>query len=519
MPETSQLEFFARCASGFEQVLGEELRRLGCRRVRPLVGGVAFFGTLEDGLRCCLWSRVATRIQLVLARVDAHDADMLYEGVLAFPWEEHVAPGATIAMQAHGQNASLRNTQFTALKVKDAVCDRLARVRGARPSVNAKDPDFSLDIALHKDRATLCLNLSGPSLHRRGYRAPSVQTEAPLKETLAAGILLAAGWSEPADAGAAFVDPMCGSGTLAIEAALIATRTAPGLLRMRWGFEGWMQHNPRLWEQLVSEARDARGGASRDVRILAGDKDEAAIRIARANAEHAGVADIVKLYVDDAQNLARYLRRIRNAQRGLLATNPPYGRRLLSQGELPETYVALSTAVAALPESWQVAVITPDPAIDTALGLRPREVVSCYNGPIEAGLHLYDLAEGRSVLKLVSLAGINRSVPVAERTSEQFAARLRKVAKQRIKQARKSGETSYRIYDADLPDYAFSIDLSQSADSALDQQVVYVEERPAGKGVDVQRATRRFYDALSIIPAILDVDPSDVSASRARTKS
>ena len=191
--DTDELEFFARCAAGFEALLADELRALRLRRVRPLKGGVAFFGTVADAYRACLWSRIATRIQLVLARLDARDGDALYAGCVRYPWETCIASGATIAVQAHGTNDALRNTQFTALKVKDAVCDRLREQRGERPDVDPRDPDIALDVSLHKSHATIFLNLSGASLHRRGYRADGIQTEAPLKETLAAGILLAAG--------------------------------------------------------------------------------------------------------------------------------------------------------------------------------------------------------------------------------------------------------------------------------------------------------------------------------------
>lgn len=172
-------EYFARCAGGFEQVLADELRGLRMRRVRPLKGGVAFFGELADGYRACLWSRVATRIQLVLARVDAADADELYQAAADLAWEQHVRPGATIAVDAHGRNDHLVNSRFVALKVKDAICDRLRTARGARPDVDPRDPDLAIDVALHQQRATLYLNLSGASLHRRGYRADGVQTEAP----------------------------------------------------------------------------------------------------------------------------------------------------------------------------------------------------------------------------------------------------------------------------------------------------------------------------------------------------
>ena len=514
----TQKEFFARCAGGFERTLASELKALGCQRVRALVGGVAFFGETEDGLRACLWSRVATRVQLVLARVSAHDAETLYAGVRKFPWEKRIAPGASICMQAHGENAQLRNTQFTALKVKDAVCDRLVAERGARPDVDSKDPDFAVDISIHRDKATLYLNLSGPALHRRGYRAAGVQTQAPLKETLAAGILLEAGWGKLAHKPATFADPMCGSGTLAIEAALIAMNAAPGLLRSRWGFESWLQHEPAVWERLVADARERMLAPDEvTVRILAGDMDASAVEIARANMQRAGVADVVELFVDDAAELGRHLQRGRTHSSGLLVCNPPYGYRLGSGEDLPATYAALDAALGSLESAWTFAAITPDAGIDTGLGRRPQVVLPCRNGALATSLRIYELASSpRSTLEVTALSGENATVRVAEKTSEQFAARLRKVAKERAKWARKAGVTSYRIYDADLPDYAFSVDLFCVRDDGADEHTcARVEEHRAGSEVDPERANRRFFDGIALVSAVLGIPRRDVFFKRA----
>ena len=509
----NELELFARCASGFEKVLAGELKGLGMRRVRPLTGGVAFFGQLADAYRACLWSRVATRVQLVIARVPATDADALYQAVLSFAWEEHVPKDATIAVDAHGQNDALRNTRFTALKVKDAVCDRLRDVHGARPNVDTREPDVALDVALHAQRATLYLNLSGTSLHRRGYREDGVQTEAPLKETLAAGLLLAAGWQDIASKGGVLVDPMCGSGTLAIEGALMATNRAPGLLRDRWGFEGWAQHDADLWGQVLTGAYEAIDDAA-DVLVLAGDVDPSAIAVARQNVRRAGVEAVVRLFVDDAARLGRHLRGPRfgkgatgeTTAAGLMVANPPYGRRLLTQRDLPHVNEALSAAANALPSSWSLALITPDTSVDTALGRAPRAIIDCYNGPIQAYVRMYALDdESRCACDVVSLGGVRHNVSVAEKNSAQFAARLRKAAKERMRWARKQGVTCLRVYDADLPDYALSVDVYEGARRDEGRRVAVVEEHRRPASVDAQRADRRLADACALVAAVLDV--------------
>lgn len=510
-----QLEYFARCASGFEQTLAQELKALGLRRVRPLKGGVATFGTLLDGYKACLWSRVATRIQLVLARVDASDADALYRSVYGIAWEQLLLPGTTIAVDAHGENQKLRNTRFTALKVKDALCDRLRDKRGTRPNVDAADPDFSVNVAVHQQRATIYLNLSGSSLHRRGYRENGTQTQAPLKETLAAGILLTSGWTRLAQDGGAFADPMCGSGTLAIEAALIAANVAPGLLRRRWGFEGWTGHDEGLWNGLVASAREQALPPAGRPRIVAGDLDPAAISIAKANAERAGVGGHISFFVDDAANLARHLRGVtkQSSASGLMAANPPYGIRLSAGDELTQVYESLSAAVQALPANWQLTLISPDAGIDSALGLVPSSTLACHNGPIETWVRSYDSpSQSRQTLSVVSLAGVQRSVAVAETGSQQFASRLRKVAKERTRWAKREGLSAFRVYDADLPEYALSVELYLGTHAGSKRSMALVEERRRPGSVDEQRAARRFADAVALTSAVLDIPMADVVA-------
>jgi len=506
MVASSDMEFFARCAGGFEDVIDGELRSLRARRVRPQVGGVIFFGTLADAYRACLWLRCATRVQLVLARVSSLDADALYQGVYDLPWEKHIRPGATIAVDAHGENPELRNTKFVALKVKDAVCDRMREMTGTRPDVDAKDPDFAINVAVHPKKATIYLNLSGASLHRRGYRQDGVQTQAPLKETLAAGILLAAGWQEIADDGGYFADPMCGSGTFGIEAAMMAAHVAPGLLRKRWGFEGWQGHRPDLWEKTRAAAQ-AQDSIPQDARVLCGDLDAAAIDIARANASRAGVDGLMAFAVADAARLGKSLRRLGriDGAGGLLACNPPYGQRLLSHEELPQVNAALSTAAQAVPHDWRLALVTPDTGLDSALGRVPQTIIECHNGPIRVWVRLYEAGERRQTISVVSLGGTQVQVPVAEPHSEQFAARLRKVARERARWARKAQVSCYRVYDADLPDYAVTVDLYQGAADDEGQRYCVVEERQRPGSIDLQRASRRFADAVAIASAVLDV--------------
>ena len=270
------MEFFATCSRGFESILGDELRAAGVHAVRPLKAGVSFQGGPEDAYRALLWSRVASRVLLTLARVDARDADALYEGVKALPWEDHVPEGGTIAIDARGTNGQLRDTRFTTLRTKDAVCDRLRELRGERPDVDTSNPSVRINVGIHENKATVSLDLAGASLDRRGYASAGKPQGAPLRENLAAGMLLLSGWNERAARGASLLNPYAGPGTLAIEAALIAADIAPQIYRRSWGFEGWLGHDEDAWRRVLDEA-DERAEAGRErlcARIYAWDAED-----------------------------------------------------------------------------------------------------------------------------------------------------------------------------------------------------------------------------------------------------
>src|SRR5579885_888429 len=227
-----------------EDLLAEELSRLGGREVKAARAGVSFQGKLEAAYRACLWSRLANRVLLPIATFPAPTPENLDGGVKKIRWSEHLTPKETIAVDFASSRSQITHTHFGSLKTKDAICDQLRSVQGERPSVDPVSPDLRVNVYVHEDQATVSIDLSGESLHRRGYREE--QREAPMKENLAAAILAIAGWAELAREGGALIDPMCGSGTLPIEAAMVAANRAPGLGRPKWGFEGWLGHVPTL---------------------------------------------------------------------------------------------------------------------------------------------------------------------------------------------------------------------------------------------------------------------------------
>ncbi|NTU88514.1 MAG: bifunctional 23S rRNA (guanine(2069)-N(7))-methyltransferase RlmK/23S rRNA (guanine(2445)-N(2))-methyltransferase RlmL [Actinobacteria bacterium] len=506
-----QFEFYAPCPRGLEGVCAEELRAMRIGRVRPLKSGVAFFGTLEQAYRAALWVRTASRILLVLARVGARDADELYQGIRSIPWEEHMLATGTLAIDANGVNDELRNTQFTGVRVKDAICDHFRARDGMRPDVDTERPDIRVNVALRGEKATVSIDLAGESLHRRGYRAPGKQVEAPLKEALAAGILLLSSWDEIAKQGGAFLDPLCGSGTLAIEAAMIAADIAPGILRDHWGFDGWLGHEAGVWGRLLDEADDrAQRGRESMPPIYASDHDPYAIALAAESAKRALLGHVITFSVSDVAVCP--LPPLDPP--GLVATNPPYGERISTQAQLPALYAAISSRFRSGFDGFTMAIITSDALIDAGLGMRSERVLSLYNGKIESPLHLYTLGaasmgeEGTPSGVPLEVGGT--TVYVAEQNTEQFVARFKKVYALRKKWARKNGVSCYRIYDADLPDYSVAIDLYQGAGRDEGKTWVHVAEYAPPKDIDPVRAQRRLADILAVLPAALDVSSEDI---------
>ena len=365
------IPFFATCAAGTEVALKDELRELRMHRVRADRGGVRFEGSMEEAFRACLWSRIAIRILMPIARFPAADGEALYEGARAIEWERWISPSHTLAVSAVSKKSALTHTSFVALRTKDAIVDRLREREGARPDVHRDDPDVSVFVHLANDEAAVHLDLAGESLHRRGYR--TVAGEAPLKETLAAAMLRICGW----DRVRPLVDPCCGSGTIPIEADLWARDVAPQLGRDRFGFERWASHDESL-RAIAPRLRDEARAKEHDGPPIAGsDVDARVIITAETNARRAGSR----------------VRFRRAPLRDLQATEPPahiianlpYGHRI----EVGDVYRDLAEALPRLRGSTLSLLLQePPPA-----GLLPRPAASheLWNGRIPCRLVTYRL--------------------------------------------------------------------------------------------------------------------------------
>lgn len=485
------LSLFATCARGVEHVLAEELRSLGASGVRPARAGVAFAGDLRTAYSACLWSRTASRVLMPIAQVPATSADEMNEGVLALAWEDHISPDGTLSVDfATDPNPAFRNTMYGAVRVKDAIVDRLRERFGRRPSVDSTAPDVRVNVRVRSCKATVSLDLSGDALHRRGYREPGVQGEAPLKESLAAAVLLLGGWSEIAKSGGALLDPMCGSGTLLIEGAWIAGDVAPGLLRSYWGFSGWLGHDAEVWEALLAEADGrAEAGLAALPPVIGSDVDPRAVELAVANVARAGLRGRVALETRDVAELTPP----QDAAPGLLVTNPPYGERLGDSASAIDVYRTLGERLRTAFGGWRYAVLAGDDAHAVALGLVPASSVTLFNGAIPVRLDL----------------GLVEEAAVPDETSGAlaFANRLRKNYRHLSKWAKREGAACWRVYDADLPDFSVAVDIYDCADGV---RRVVVAEYEAPREIDPVAASIRLDQAVAAVSDVLGTPPAEV---------
>ncbi|MFL5814125.1 MAG: class I SAM-dependent RNA methyltransferase [Bdellovibrionia bacterium] len=389
--KSSVYSLFATTAKEMETLLAKELEDLGATQVEKKRAGVSFKGDLETAYRVCLWSRIANRVLLPLKTFHAPNPEKLYGGVKSIRWSDHLGADQTIAVDFSSSQSQITHTHFGALKVKDAIVDQMRSVQGTRPSIDVHTPNLRINVYVLKDEATVSLDLSGNSLHMRGYREEGAF--APLKENLAAAILAYAEWPQviqenPAEF--ALVDPMCGSGTLPIEAAMMAAKIAPGLAREYYGFIGWKQHEPEIWRRLKEEANDL---VIRDrkklPKIVGYDQDFRAVRVAIANLERAGLRQSVhieKRELSGADPIAPH---------GIIVVNPPYGERLGDVESLKPLYVQLGDTFKRRFKGWTGYIFTGSPDLAKSVGLKASRRYVLFNGAIECRLLKYDLYEGR----------------------------------------------------------------------------------------------------------------------------
>jgi 23S rRNA (guanine2445-N2)-methyltransferase / 23S rRNA (guanine2069-N7)-methyltransferase len=501
-------QLFATCPKAMEMILSDELKTLGAQQIKPTLAGVAFTGTLETTYRVCLWSRTANRILLALSEFEVKSQQQLYDQVKKIDWSKHLNANSSLAVSFNAKNSTvINNTHFGALKVKDAIVDQMRERFAERPNINTDQPDIRINVYLNGDTAQLSLDLSGDSLHKRGFREVSIA--APMKENLAAAMLLRAGWEKIAAEKGSLIDPMCGSGTLVLEAAMIAADCAPGLLRDYYGFFGWKQHNAPLWQTLISAAEHRKTQGLKQMPVIVGfDQDRTTINIALQHVKNAGFTDKIHLErrdISDAEPATSWAK-------GLLVCNPPYGERLGDETETVLLYQRFGDSLKKHFIGWKAAIIISNPELGFRLGIRSHKPITLFNGALECKLLLLDITPAQFFIpksqnqdqRFAQITLASQAAP-SDSGSEMFANRLQKNFKNLAKWAKQQQVSCYRLYDADLPEYSVAIDLYQG-----DSVWVNVQEYEPPKTIEPHKAIQRLAAVLAEIPKVLAIPSEQV---------
>ena len=504
--------FLATCPAGVGVYLAQELEGLGAQQIVERPVGVSFEGGVGLGYRACLWSRMANRIILQLGAAPASSGDELYEATRGIDWTAHLGANGSLLVDFAGRSADIRNAQFGAQRIKDAIVDQFREKGLGRPSVDLKQPDVRVSARLSKGRLILGIDLSGESLHRRGYRLDG--GVAPLRENIAAAALWAAGWPERSQRGEALLDPMCGSATLLLEGALMALDRAPGLSRQRFGFHGWVGYDEDQWRAVRSDAEErAVAVPANQLEIRGYDGDMQAVRRCQDNIGRLGLEDIVRIRCKDLAMVSRPTHR--DLSRGVLVTNPPWGERMGQRDALPHLYNALGERMSEEFDNWLAVVLTSDLSLGKALGLRANKRHRFHNGRLDLHCLQFQLgAENRfRTLQQEAERGSEgqSTVPrVLSQGGQMVANRLRKNLKRLTPWLRREDVTCYRVYDADIPEYAAAIDVYEGR--------LHIAEYAAPKEIPEQKAAERFAQLVEGAREVFEVGAAGEIAVKQRLR-
>ena len=511
----TQYQLFATTPKAMEGILANEIQALGGQNVQQKLAGVAFQGDLAMSYHACLWLRTASRVLLLLSSFEVKSQQDLYDGAQRIDWSEHLNADDSLAVSFNSKNnPAINNTHFGALKVKDAIVDQLRAKFGSRPNIDTEYPSIRVNVYLHNDTAQLSLDLSGESSHKRGYREVSIA--APIKENLAAAILLRAGWPDIAAQGGSLLDPMCGSGTLLVEGALIAGDIAPGLQRDYFGFLGWKQHDAVLWQSIWDDAQQRRElGLSKLPVIVGFDQDRRTVAAALQHVENAGLAGKIHIEKRDIVDASA----AESWPKGLIVCNPPYGERLGDEEQAALLYRQFGEVLKQRFAGWQAAMIIGNPELGFRLGIRSHKPITLFNGALECKL-LRFIIEEKAFFEPKAKSQQERIEHISRRAqsgqvdsqAEMFANRLRKNLKKLTKWAKQNQVHCFRLYDADLPEYAVAVDVYQG-----EQTWVNVQEYESPKTIDPAKANLRLAGIMAEIPKVLEI-PADQVFLKIRRK-
>lgn len=475
---------FVSCPKGLEYLLEEELKVLGLKITRVSPQGVYGEASLHVLYQLCLWSRIANRVQLILFSGYADNENALLQLCTNFHWQTVFTVDKTIAIEFHGTSEHIRNTMFGAQVVKDGIVDHFRKLNGSRPTVEKERPHILIHAHLKNSYLTVSLDLMGYSLHQRGYRERA--GSAPLKENVAAALLIRAKWPELAAQGYDFQDTFCGAGTLVIEAAMMAAHIAPGLLRHDHSLPYWAQHQEGLWGKARLDALAQVKPLT--IKFLGTDTDSKAISVARSNAELAGVGALVEFKVADMAQATSL------STKGLLVCNPPYGERLGEATQLIPLYQQLGATLHAHFQGWQAAVLTSNIILAKAIGLRANKQYTLHNGPIECKLYCFDISAENE------LKGTKESTLSSH--AQMLFNRIEKNYQHLQKWAKRNHISAYRVYDADIPEYAYAIDIYN--DHAV------LQEYTAPASIPTHVAEQRSLEVIQVVPRALNLSADKI---------
>lgn len=502
----TQFEFFVTGTKGFETALFHEIREIVSsqdteHQIRKVYGGINLQGGLELAYRVCLYSRLANRVYLQLGSFKADTEQALYDEVYKVDWSRHMGARGSLAVSASLSRSKLDHSHYASLKVKDAIVDQFRNQGGSRPIVDKNNPDLHIHLNIHKNNATLSLDLSGQSLHRRGYRLE--HSGAPLKENLAAALLIQSGWTAKKALTHQLIDPMCGSGTFVIEAAMIASNIAPGLDRQKFGFSRWVQHDDKLWQACLLEAENAIS-IPEDCQLMGSDLDQRAIEIARDNAHRAGVEELIEFRHQPLSELKPG----DNPKPVIFILNPPYGERLQAEQGLARLYQEMGQVFRQFDKA-EINIISANPDLLHRLRLDRFDKKSVKNGPLDCLFVRFRVATAKKAAP--EPQNVERT-PVKIDLSEDARAlknRLGKNDKHLSKWAKRQGVECYRLYDADLPEFAFALDRYRNALNP-DQCWYHLQEYQAPKNIEEAKAAARIETAKSAIVDLFGIPESDL---------
>jgi len=489
--------FFATCSKGIEDLLFNELVSLDIKTARQEYSGVSFSGSLEQAYQVCLWSRLASRVFLKLTSFAAANEDELYTGVQSINWPQHIDMDGTLAVNCTINRSEINNSHYASLKTKDAIVDQFNELYETRPSVDREQPDVRINVHIDHDQVDVSIDLSGEPLHKRGYRISSVQ--APLKENLAAAILIRAGWgSDKPDQPTDLLDPMCGSATFLIEAAMISLNIAPGLKRKFYGFLNWKGHDAEIWKQLQIHAKNSVKPFAQINNTFTGyDADKYSVATARQNIHSAGLQDLISLEHKDFSESCEIIKEnIETLKPGMVIVNPPYGERLGEKQELAHLYSEMGDCWREHFPDWKICLFTANDELIKHIGLRAHRTNSFYNGAIKCKLLQYQMRPALSA---------ERKQERDAKYIEQRAAitnRLKKNIKHIGRWAKKNKVQAYRVYSADIPEYAAAIDIYGDW--------VHVQEYQAPSTIEINKARQRFDLLVDVLPEVLQVDTENI---------